>query len=86
MVSKPGELNVVRERRSMHHLREQPRMGQEFSMLAGKATVVRMLPWNLGVRRFAVQCQEREKAIGASDLETIPNKLGFFPRKCEIHR
>ena len=59
MVSKPGELNVVRERRSMHHLREQPCMGQEFFMLFGKAAVVRMFPWSLGFGGFAVQCQER---------------------------
>src|SRR5690606_1039986 len=52
MVSKPGELNVVRERRSMHHLREQPCMGQEFFMLFGKAAVVLMFPWSLGVGGF----------------------------------
>ena len=49
MVSKSGELNVIRERRPMHHLREQPCMGQEFFMLFGKAAVVRMFPWSLGV-------------------------------------
>ena len=33
----------------------------------------------LGVGGFAVQCQEREETIGASDLDAIPNKFGFFP-------
>ena len=54
-------------------------MGQEFFMLFGKAAVVRLFPWSLGVGGFSVQCQEREETIGASDLDAIPNKFGFFP-------
>ena len=60
-------------------------MGQELFVLFGKAVVVRVNPWGMSVGRRAMQYQEREQAVGASDLFTIPDKLGFFPGQGEIH-
>ena len=60
-------------------------MGQEFFMLFGEAAVIRMFPWSMGVGTLAVQRQEREQAVGASDLDTIPDKLSFFPGQSEVH-
>ena len=69
----------------MHHLGEESCIGQELFVLFGETAVIRMFPWGMGIGRLAMQYQEREQAVGASDPYPIPDKLGFFPGQSEIH-
>jgi hypothetical protein len=54
-------------------------MGQQLFVLIRKAGVIRMCPRGMGVGGLAVQNQEREQAVGASNLDTISDKFSFFP-------
>jgi len=72
MVSKFGELNVIRERRPMHHLGEETCMGQEFCVLIGKSAVIRMFPRGL-------ECRQARSAMPEKRAGCWDKRPGYDP-------